>query len=161
MSPAEDALKTLLDKRALDELVYSTVAALDAGRWDDYRAAFAEDAKFVLPGHVDEPGAGDDSLSVAGFVERVRVILAGFDAVQHHVTNMIHELSADAALTRCYVIAEQFLGSEVGQNSIALGGAYEITSRREDGRWKLTRWSFTQAWTRGNPELFARAAERR
>lgn len=152
-------LQELLDKRALDDLVHITVTALDAGEWGVYRAGFAEDATFLLPDHT---GSGEKSVVTGAdnFIPIVSAVLGGFDAVQHHITNMIHRLSGDEAATFCYVIAEHFFGRGPGENSLSVGGHYDIAARREHGEWKLTAWNFTPAWTRGNAALFDQAAGR-
>ena len=154
-----EGVRALLDKRELDELVYRTVTALDQGRWEDYGSCFAPEAEFILPDHaVSEAGEANVVKGVERFIPVVRSVLSGFDAVQHHVTNMIHTLSDGEARTDCYVIAEQFLGQGPEGASISVGGSYRIASRRGADGWRITGWQFTSAWTRGDPTLFAKAA---
>ena len=155
-----ECVQELLDKRRLDELIYATVSALDERRWDKFRLEFASDAIFVLPDHTSsEDIEGQTIKGVDNFIPIVRSVLNGFDAVQHYVTNMVHTISGDRAVTKCYLYNEQFFGADPKENSISIGGSYDIAAQRQSDDWKLTRMRFIPTWTRGNSTLFVQAAE--
>ena len=50
-----DLLQELLDKRALDELIFRTMHALDACDWRAYGASFVADAAFDFTEHGAAP----------------------------------------------------------------------------------------------------------
>lgn len=154
-------LRSLLDLRELDDLVHTAVGALDAGDWDLYERCFAPDVEFSLPRHAASEGLAPEVVTgVEHFIPVLRAVLSGFDSVQHHLTNLVHRVAGDEASTSCYVVAEHVLGDVPGENSTSIGGRYAIAARRAGSRWSLTRWDFTPAWSRGNPGLFAAAAQR-
>lgn len=160
-----DDLRALLDVRDLDALVHGTVAELDSGDWQAYGRRFAPGVEFVLPAHAapaaTDPGATTITITgVEHFIPVLRQTLDGFDAVQHHISNTVHDIDGDTATTACYVVAEHFLADVPGGTSTSIGGSYAITARRNGDRWELTGWQFTPAWVRGNPDLFAAAARR-
>jgi hypothetical protein len=155
-----DALQTLLDKHALDHLIYSSMHAIDSGDWSNYRKGFAEDVEFDFTDHGVAPSETAKPMTGIDYVITImRSVMDGFDAAQHHVTNMVHHLDGDTATTDCYVYAEHFLNNDRGDRSISLGGRYHVSSRRTDNGWQVTKWRFATSWFRGNPMLYQLAAE--
>ena len=156
-----DPLKELLDKRALDELIYRTMHALDARDWRAYRTSFVEDVVFDFREHsAAPPEARQLIVGFDNFLKLQRAVIEGFDTAQHHVTNMVHALDGDSATTDCYLYAEHFLNTDRGDRSVSLGGRYEVSSRRHVEGWKVHRWRFHSPWLRGNPMLYQLAVER-
>lgn len=156
-----DPLKELLEKRALDELIYRTMHALDARDWSAYAASFVEDVVFDFREHSAAPAAARQLIEgFDKFLTLQRAVIEGFDTAQHHVTNMVHVIDGDGATTDCYLYAEHFLNTDCGDRSVSLGGRYEISSRRYPDGWKVHRWRFHSPWLRGNPMLYQMAMER-
>ena len=155
-----DLLKELLDKRALDELIFRTMHALDACDWSAYGASFVPDAVFDFREHGAAP---PEARQVIEGIDKVialqKSVIEGFDTTQHHVTNMIHAIDGDTAVTDCYLYAEHFLNTERGDRSVSLGARYQVGSRRHAGAWKVHRWRFHSPWMRGNPMLYQLAVE--
>jgi hypothetical protein len=155
-----DLLTELLDKRALDELIFRTMHALDSRDWPAYRASFVEDAAFDFREHSAAPAqARQVIVGIDTIVALQRSVIEGFDTAQHHVTNMVHSIDGDDAVTDCHLYAEHFLNNHGGDRSVSLGGRYQITSHRHPEGWKVHRWRFYSPWIRGNPMLYQLAVE--
>lgn len=153
-------LNHLLDKRALDELIYRTVHALDACDWQAYRASFVEDVVFDFREHgAAPPEVRQLVVGIDTIANLQRSVIEGFDTAQHHVTNMLHTIDGDSAVTDCYLYAEHFLNTDRGDRSVSLGGKYQVSSRRYPDGWKVHRWRFHSPWLRGNPMLYQIAVE--
>lgn len=156
-----DLLKELLDKRALDELIFRTMHALDARDWRAYGTSFVEDVVFDFREHgAAPPEARQIIVGLDKIIAIQQSVIEGFDIAQHHVTNMVHVIDGDRATTRCYLYAEHFLNTDRGDRSVSLGGQYEVSSRRYPDGWKVQRWRFHSPWLRGNPMLYQLAVEK-
>ena len=155
-----DPLQELLDKRALDELVFRTMHALDACDWHAYGTSFVEAVVFDFREHgAAPPEARQLIVGLDTIIALQRSVIEGFDTTQHHVTNMLHAIDGDCATTDCYLYAEHFLNTDRGDRSVSLGGRYEVSSRRHAEGWKVHRWRFHSPWLRGNPMLYRLAVE--
>jgi hypothetical protein len=156
-----DQLQLLTDKRALDEMVYRCMHAMDTHQWQLYREQITDDAEFDFTDHgaatddANEPMRGADN-----FLTILASVIEGFDSTQHCVSNMFHEVSGDVAKTHCYVYAEHFLNNEHGGRRIACGGQYHIDAVRVDQRWKLSRLKWKTFWFEGNTSLYQLAGKR-
>ena len=157
-----DPMKKLLDKRALDELIYRTMHALDARDWIAYRDAFVDDVVFDFREHGAAPPEARQLITgIDNFLVLQRAVIEGFDTAQHHVTNMVHAISidGDTAVTECYLYAEHFLNNDCGDRSVSLGGRFQFHARRYPDGWKIHRQRFYSPWIRGNPMLYQMAVE--
>jgi hypothetical protein len=155
-----DTLQTLLDKRELDELIHRTMHAMDSHDWPGYRAGLVADAEFDFTDHgVATDDANDVMKGADNFVAILASVIEGFDATQHIVTNILHQLDGDRATTSCYVLAEHFLNNDRGDRNVGCGGRYTIDTRRTPEGWRIARLKFTTSWFRGNTSLYQLAGE--
>lgn len=155
-----DTLEDLLDKKALDEIIFQAMHAMDSRDWPSYRAVITEDSEFDFRDHgvatddaVDVMRGGDAYLAVLASV------IEGFDSTQHTVSNILHKLDGDRADTRCYICAEHFLNNDRGGRRVTCGGRYEIQSVRTAEGWKIHRLRFKTFWFDGNTSLYALAGK--
>ena len=149
------ALRDLMDKVALDELIRSVSHALDARDWPAYRAHFADTAEFDFTDHASAPKETDEIIvGPDRMISVMRTVMDGLEAAQHHVTNLVHHLDGDEAQSDCYVLAEHFLNNDRGDRDVTLGARYAVVSHRFGDGWQIVRWRFTTAWFRGNPMLY-------
>jgi hypothetical protein len=156
-----DLVKELLDKRALDELIFRTVHALDACDWRAYGTSFVSDVVFDFREHgAAPPEARQLIVGLDKIIALQKSVIEGFDIAQHHVTNMVHAIDGDRATTDCNLYAEHFLNTDRGDRSVSLGGRYQVSSQRYVDGWKVQRWRFHSPWMRGNPMLYQLAVER-
>ena len=155
-----DPFKELLDKRALDELIFRTMHALDSRDWSAYRTSFVDDVAFDFREHgAAPPEARRVITGIDNFLVLQRAVIEGFDTAQHHVTNMVHTIDGDTVVTDCYLYAEHFLNNDRGDRSVSLGGRYQFHSGRSSSGWKIHRQRFYSPWIRGNPMLYQIAVE--
>lgn len=155
-------VQELIDKRGLDEMVYRTLHAVDLCDWSALRAQMLDDAEFDFTSHSDATDIeqlAEVQTGVDEFVATLTAVVPGLDAVQHHVTNMVHEVRGDTAQTTCYVYAEHFLNNDQGDRSITVGARYAIASRRTADRWRIASWRLTPSWYRGNPTIYKLAMD--
>lgn len=156
----EEAVETLLAERALSELLFRTLEALDRCDWATYREGLVDDVEFDFTEHSAAPPEAREIIrGPEAIVAGQRSVMEGFDVAQHYVTNVIHHVDGDTATTECYLYAEHFLKNDRGDPSVTLGGKYEIHTRRGAAGWKVVRWRFFQPWLRGNPMLYVLATE--
>jgi hypothetical protein len=156
-----ELVKELLDKRALDELIFRTVHALDACDWRAYGTSFVDDVVFDFREHgAAPPEARQLIVGLDKIIALQKSVIEGFDIAQHHVTNMVHAVDGDDATTDCNLYAEHFLNTDRGDRSVSLGGRYQVSSHRYVEGWKVQRWRFHRPWMRGNPMLYQLAVER-
>jgi hypothetical protein len=156
----DPVIQTLSDKRELDELIYGAIHALDKSDWETYRVFFLEDVEFDFREHgVATEKANDVMRGIDLFIPVVSSVMTGFEAAQHHLTNMVHRLKGDQAHSECYVYAEHFLNNDRGDRSVTVGGSYEIDTVRTEHGWKVSKWKLRASWFRGNPMLYQLAAE--
>lgn len=152
-------LETLCDKRALDEMLFRYALALDRRDWGQYRNLLTDDVVFDFCDH-GSVGAGTPEF-VSGrdnVANAAAKVMAGFDATQHCITNIVHEIAGDNATTRCYLTAEHFLNNDRGDRNVGCGARYEIDARRTGEGWKIAKLRFITLWFRGNTGLYAMAA---
>ena len=154
-----EKLQELMDKRALDELIYSTMHAMDSSDWPAYRKGMTDDAEYDFTSHgVATDKAAEIMKGADYFITVLAGVLEGFESTQHHVTNILHTLNGDTATTNCYVFSEHFLNNDRGDRSVSCGGRYEVATVRTAQGWKVVKWRFIASWFRGNTMLYQLAS---
>jgi len=162
MIVTDNPLQILLDKQALDELIYTQAMALDAQDWATYRSCFADEVNFDFSEHVERAvgqkiGAATDPDQ---WVSNSASVIPGFDSTMHTIASPVHVVRADTASSRCYIIAEHFLNDVGGDRSTTSSGIYTFDSIRTSGGWKIKNWRLKILYYRGNLALYRIAAER-
>src|SRR5580692_5942839 len=91
-------LQILLDKGALDDLIYTQAFAIDRRDWPAYRSCFADVVHFDFSEH-DERVLGNGVVYTDPdvWVESCISVMPGFDATMHSVTNVLHKVQGDTA----------------------------------------------------------------
>lgn len=154
------SLQFLLDKRALDELIFTQNVAADRRDWRTYRNCLADRIDFdstEYTGYGKRQGSGQvtDPDAWVAFLEAS----AGFDATMHFVVNVVHDVQADRCTSECYVIAQFVLNNEAGDPSFTSGQYHQFDSIRTPDGWKLSKRRLEQVFAQGNPSIFALASE--
>ena len=129
-------------------MVVSYAMALDARNWPAFRALFEDEIE------VDYSSMGSLYATVPAqiWVDRCRV-LAGFDATQHKISNIVVTLDGDMARVTSYVDAAHFIGDLAG---FACGTYVHKMSRRSEG-WKICACAFVAAGYPGGRAAFDQA----
>lgn len=150
----------LLDKRALDEVIYGQAMAVDMRDWDAYRAHFHDDLELDLGGHMKAMGGeGDGTMRGAdNVIGAARRVLTGFDSYQHFVTNPVHHIKGDTAQTCAYVLGYHLLSNDRGDRVLLIGGIYTMGMLRTVKGWKIRKWHLHVLWYSGNTALYELAA---
>lgn len=158
----DNALQHLLDKRALDELIYRQANAVDRHDWAAYRACFDDDVHFDFTDHTDRVIGKGFGIVNSGdkWVAQVIHAVSGFEGTQHVISNAVHTVNGDRAETECQILADHFLNNDRGDRSITMGGIYTFSSVRKADGWKIKTWHLKVLWYRGNPSLYHLAGEK-
>ena len=129
-------------------MVVDYAMALDARNWPALRALFEDEIE------VDYSSMGSLCATVPArkWVDRCRV-LAGFDATQHKISNIVVTLAGDVARVTSYVDAAHFIGDLAGFTC----GTYVHKVRRRSEGWKISACAFVVAGYPGGRAAFDEA----
>jgi hypothetical protein len=150
----EEQVRTVADKRALDELICAQAKAADLKDWAALRKCLAEEIDFQLSESMPRTTDPDQ------FVENAKALVPGFDSMMHTVTNFVHEVKGDVAHSEAYVEAKHFLVNEVCESELRGGGIYVFDSVRTPDGWKLKTLRLKHLYLVGNPRLYQLAMEK-
>jgi 3-phenylpropionate/cinnamic acid dioxygenase small subunit len=158
----ETNVQMLLDKRALDELIYRQANAVDKHDWVAYRSCFEDDVHFDFTDHTDRVIGRGFGIVKSGdqWVEQVIQAVSGFEGTSHVISNAVHEVKGDTAKSECQILADHFLSNDRGDPSITMAGIYTFSSVRKKEGWKIKTWNLKILWYRGNPSLYHLAGEK-
>ncbi len=157
---ADTALRLLLDRAEISDVVHAYATALDRRDWVLYRGIFTDEIQMDLASVGIRPGLykADD------WVRDARTLFAGFAATQHTSTNHVHDVRGDAATCVSNMQAEHFVepgdGIVADANRWTIGGYYTNGLVRTPAGWKLRSITLSVTWTSGNSEV-PRVARRR
>ena len=152
-----DDLRGLLDRAEIGDVVHRYASAIDLGDWALLADCFTEDlvADFRSFG-VREVFRG----KAADWIALVASTIDGCDATQHLIANLVHDIQGDAATCTAYVRAEHFLINDRGDDSYTVGGYYTLRLQRTERGWRISQYSLTVTWSRGNRHVLALATRR-
>lgn len=141
------ALRELLDKQAILELVHAYSRAVDRRDFALLESLYTQDG-------VDEH-VGNYSGPAAGFVAWLRDALAGVDGTTHHVHNVTIALDGDRAEGEVYLTAYNRLrGEDDAFSELLQGLRYLDHYRREAGRWRFARRNVVCDWAQHGPAFW-------
>lgn len=145
-TPAEIGLQTLLDERAILQVVTRYARALDT-------------KDFALLDDVFTPDATGDLASPTTLVgvdairARIRMALDHLDESQHLVGNHEIEVDGDTATHRCYLQAQHVRHAAEGGTNYIVAGRYEDQFVRTDVGWRIKHRRLVVMWMDGNPTV--------
>ena len=131
--------------------MYHYAAGVDRRDWALYRSLFADTVTIDLASFDPElkPGQMRSDDWVAGIVP----LFTGLDASQHLMTNPLVTVDGDTAAITMYVLAHHVFEPTDAASWYTIGGYYDDTLTRVDGRWLLTAVRLTVTWRAGDPEI--------
>jgi hypothetical protein len=145
------------DKLAVVEIVYRYATAVDRRDWALYRSLFADQVTFDFssygPDLAPRRMSADDWL--AGFVP----LFTGLAATQHSMTNPLATIDRDTAAVTMYVQAHHVFDATNAASWYTIGGYYEDTLVRVNGRWLLDGVRLMVTWRAGDPGIMELARE--
>lgn len=153
----ENELRAMQDRMAISDIVIQYASGADGRDWDLYRDCFTATVDIDFSSF---SGGEPERLAVADWVLQVRGLLPGFDVTQHNSSNHVHTLDGDSATCVSYMVAEHIYLDTEGENFVTLGGYYTNSLIRAAAGWRICKCRLDVTWQRGNPELFALAAQR-
>ncbi|WP_436770964.1 nuclear transport factor 2 family protein [Yinghuangia sp. YIM S09857] len=136
----EDAVRRMLDKQEIHEVVLRYCRGVDRMDLDAVRDCYHPDA-------TDEHGSfsGD----VDAFVAWIGRLLPRYTMTMHLVANHLAEFAGpDAARAETYGIAFHRTDSPDPRGNLTTGFRYVDDFRRRDGRWRIARRVATTEWVR-------------
>lgn len=145
---------TVMDRLQIIDAITSISAGADRHEWERVRNAMADEITTDYTGlwggePVTQP-ADELIANWAGF-------LPGFEVTQHLVTGHTIQFKGDkGALAQADFQATHRIDKEFW----VLGGRYEYTFLKKDGKWLVTSLIMTPTWERGDRGLTAKAGKR-
>jgi hypothetical protein len=149
------------DKLAVAETVYRYATGVDRRDWALYRSLFTDvltiDFSSFDPNLLPREMSADDW--VAGLVP----LFTGLAATQHSMSNPLVTVEGEAATITMYMQAHHVHDPDNPASWYTVGGYYDDTLVRVNGRWLLTGVRLTVTWRAGDPAIMelARASGNR
>ena len=155
MTPGpEDAVRALRDRQEIADLLIRYAMALDRHDWALLRTCFVPDA---VADYGTLEGRNEGIEAIIAVCHRA---LAGLDASQHLIANVVVDVDGDAASATCYLHAQHYLVSASGANTFVVAGTYRDRIARTPEGWRITHRVLETTWTDGNAAVFAEGAAR-
>ena len=152
-----EELRRVADRLAISDVVVQYATGADRRDWALYRDCFTDTVDIDFTSF---SGGEPERLAVDEWVLQVRGLLPGFDVTQHNSSNHVHTIAGDTASCVSYMVAEHIYLDTSAENFVTLGGYYTNSLVRTSRGWRISKCRLDVTWQRGNPELFALAAQR-
>ncbi len=140
---------------AVAETVYRYATGVDRRDWLLFRSLFADVVTIDFSSY--SPDSPPRQMPADEWVAGIVPLFSGLAATQHSMTNPLSTIDGDAAAITMYVQAHHVLDPKDASSWFTIGGYYEDTLARIDGRWLLTGIRLTVTWRAGDPGIMERA----
>ena len=139
------------EELAVAETVYRYATGVDRRDWALYRSLFADTVAIDFSSYDSDLPLRQMSADewVAGLVP----LFTGLAATQHSMTNPLATIDGDTAAITMYVQAHHVFDPTDAASWYTIGGYYEDTLARVNGRWLLTGVRLTVTWRAGEPGI--------
>jgi hypothetical protein len=134
----EAALRELLDKNAIRELIYAYANAADRHDHAKMRALYHEDA-------IDEHGHFAKGPAME-FIDKLPEIQKAMEILHHNVTTVNLKLDGDRAEGEVYIIAFHKVKDGGKGFDVLIGGRYFDKYEKRNGIWKFSHRSIVADW---------------
>ena len=134
----ETAVRELLDKQAIYELINAYFNASDRRDYAKMKALYHDDA-------IDEHGSFFQGLA-SEFIEQLPEIQAPMEILHHNFTTVNLKLDGDYAEGEVYVLAFHKVATDEGSFDLLIGGRYFDKYEKRDGTWKFLHKSVVADW---------------
>lgn len=141
--PDAEAVRTLLDKQEIAELLTRYCRGVDRGDADLVAQAYHE-------GAVEDHG-GTYLGPASEYVAMLRRVLPKAPRMTHSITNLLIEIDGETAIAECYMttFSRRELGTE-SFDSLTLARAVDRLEKR-DGRWGIVHRRIAWEWNHEMP----------
>ena len=146
MDTSSSAVKWLVDRAQISDLLFSFAAALDCKDWQAYVDNYADGGYIELPDPLS-PGA-TFILRKEQMLELVPKSLGRYRATHHISSNHQIVINGDAATSRSYLQAVHVI--DAPSEHWTAGGWYDCEYVRLPAGWKFTRVRLTAVWLAGS-----------
>jgi hypothetical protein len=147
--PEEAALKELIERDRIAQVVNALFVSTDARDWGRVRECFASRVSFDM---TSLAGGTPQSMTPDEIVAGWRAGLEPIEQVHHQWGNLAIACDGSEATASCYGIAYHYRRTATGRNTRMFVGSYEFHLAR-DGRWRIDLFRFKLKFVDGNPEL--------
>jgi hypothetical protein len=153
---SEAALRLLLDRASIGDVVTRFTTSVDLGNWQELRSCFTEEIDLDYTSlHGGEP----EHLLIDQIIERWSGVLRASQAIQHILTNQEIVFHEEEVICTAYVQAHHFQTAS-GELTWTLGGRYILGLTRCEQGWKIHSVTFIAQWVTGDQEVIARSQKR-
>ena len=146
----EKAVRQLIDRAAISDVVTAYATAVDTQDWDLFRSLFMD--RLHLDFSTFHPSLKRD-LSIDELLDITKK-MAGFDATQHLSTNHRHTIEGDRATCVSYMHAGHFMTRDGKKYACFLYGYYTYGLQRAGEGWKIDSYGLTVTAEYGDPRVF-------
>jgi 3-phenylpropionate/cinnamic acid dioxygenase small subunit len=144
-----DALRELLDRAEINDLLARYSTALDSRDWSQLGTVFLPEA-ICDYGTLGNPSGLDEITAL------IRGTIDDLDATQHLVANVVVQVQGDEATADCYLISQHIRRDTPGGDHYFLGGRYSDRLVRTAAGWRIAHRTLHRMWTTGNREVVRR-----
>lgn len=150
-----NAIAALNDRVAISEVLHTYCRAIDTKEWGLLEQVFAEELEADFRSF-----AGRDVVrGRAAWLAAIRRTVGGLTATQHLTGNHSIALEGDRATLRADLQAVHILQNSRGDCDYTVGGWYDIDLVRTADGWRISRYTLTVSWARGNRDILRIAAK--
>ncbi|WP_217575672.1 nuclear transport factor 2 family protein [Streptomyces sp. GbtcB7] len=156
----DDKLRWLVDRTEISETITRYFNALDLRDWPAMRATLYDTLELDFSELFGDPRAVIDS---DAFIEFGRPLMGGFRATQHISPNHVITIDGDgdSAEATAYMYAWHAVDAPDGvENTYTLRGSYDISMRRTEDGWRMSRLCMHVWDEAGSKDVFRISRER-
>lgn len=136
---------------------YEYAMGIDTKNFALLRSIFTDEITMDFEDYSGRPAS---TMKADDWVAGCKIVFTGLDATQHVMSNPMVDIDGDTARCTMYMKAEHFLQNSQGSSEFSLGGYYEDSLQKIDGRWTINAVTLKLFWNRGNRHIMELAAER-
>jgi len=149
-------LTTIADRLAISDVMHRYATAIDMKDLALLEQVFDDplEADFSTFGGAAYAGGRAD------WIEIMRGTVGGLTSTQHLTGNHVHRIEGDRAHLTAYLQAMHHLSGARGDPDYLIGGYYDVDLIRRAEGWRISRYSLTVTWQRGDRDVLRQAARR-
>jgi hypothetical protein len=140
------------DTAAIITVLQTLFDSVDRRDWERFKSVFCDE--------VDLDYGTPERVSPQQMVDRWEPLFAGLDKTEHAVSNVVVDVTGDAASARSVFRASHILEGAARGDTWVLEGRYEHELVRSSGEWRVRAMKMTPGRSTGNAAIFEDAKRR-